>query len=189
VNTALDERKPRIGPDGWLFFNRASSPFVASPTAGTGTFNSAALLSNLETNNDESDLYASKDGQSLYFTSNRTGNYDLYVAPASSGGWVGIPRPVSGLVNSVYSEAAPVISRDNLTLYFASNRGPDDYDIYIARRSSSDASFGQAQLVTGPSSPYLDFPLELSADQCTLYFGSNRPNGQGGYDIWAARRP
>lgn len=51
-------------------------------------------------------------------------------------------------INTSFSEAAPAISRDGLTLYFVSNRPgvpPDAYgdnDMYVARRGSVDAPWG-----------------------------------------------
>jgi Tol biopolymer transport system component len=65
-------------------------------------------------------------------------------------------------INTSFSEAAPAISQDGLTLYFVSNRpgvAPDafgDQDLYVARRESVDLPW--------------DFPLNLGSTVNTAAF-------------------
>jgi hypothetical protein len=53
--------------------------FRATPK-GDGTFNTPELISEIATGYPENDAWVSPDGHVLYFTSNRTGTLDIYVA-------------------------------------------------------------------------------------------------------------
>lgn len=96
-------------------------------------------------------------------------------------------------VNSPFLDMAPAISRDGLSLYFASNR-PGGYgllDIWVAERASIADPFGEPRNL-GPevNSPFTENAPALSPDGHTLLFQSNRPdlNGFGAIDIYATRR-
>lgn len=84
----------------------------------------------------------------------------------------------------------PRLSADGLTLYFVRGKAGDEdggsADIVFSRRSFE--SWSPPQPLPGVNSDADDLGPELSADGRTLYFYSNRAGGQGGYDLWMARR-
>lgn len=78
----------------------------------------------------------SPDGLTVYFTSNRAGNFDLYMASRTStaegfGAPVRLPAPVN---TDAYSEACPTLGPGN-RLYFVSTRDDEDAgDILVSKR-------------------------------------------------------
>lgn len=101
-------------------------------------------------------------------------------------------EPVNlGAVNSPSSDIAPEISKDGLSLYFASNRpgGLGANDIYVSQRTSVDDPWG-APVNLGPpiNSPVADAGPHLSRDGHWLFFTSARPGGVGGNDLYVSYR-
>ena len=94
-------------------------------------------------------------------------------------------------VNSTSLERGPAISKDELSLYFASNRpgGFGGEDIYVSQRETRDDEWGPAVNV-GPTINTIDNEQvpAFSRDGHLMFFASNRPGGFGGVDIWVSRR-
>lgn len=100
------------------------------------------------------------------------------------------PVPVSAVNTPGILEGCPFISKDNQTLFFASNRpnGSGGADIWATTREGEDAPW---------STPFNLGPMlnSASADVCPtytisgryLYFVSARPGGCGGDDIYVSR--
>jgi hypothetical protein len=141
----------------------------------------------------------SKDGLSLYFSSNRPGGQggeDLWVSQrASTDGPWGAPVNLGSILNSSGDESAPSFSRDGHWLLFHSTGlgGFGDADIWISYRTNIHDDFGwQAPVNLGPgvNSAYTDAGPTLFEDEetgiTTLYFNSTRPGGPGGFDIYAS---
>ncbi len=137
----------------------------------------------------------SADGLSLYYCSLRSGgygNYDLWGAERATTqeGW-GPPINLGATVNSSSHDFSPDISSNGLSLYFGSDRpgGYGGYDIWVTRRATTEHAWGTPENL-GPlvnSSTGEGCPA-ISDDGLELYFWSGRPSGQGGGDIWVARR-
>ena len=93
-------------------------------------------------------------------------------------------------VNSPHNEFEPALSFDGLTLLFHSNRpeGVGRNDLWMSERSSLDDAWQPAtnlgDIVNSAASDEAPF---LSADGNTLYFASNRENGN--MDLWTSTRP
>jgi len=93
----------------------------------------------------------------------------------------------SAVVNSTspdVNDTHPAISRDGLSLYFASTRpGPDamghsgqgDYDLWVTHRDSLDSCWGPPLNVEAVNSKQQDFAPNLTPDGHWLYFHSTRP--------------
>jgi hypothetical protein len=136
----------------------------------------------------------SSDGLVLYFYSrNRPGGYggfDIWVSTRQSkaADW-GEPMNLGPTVNSSDNDTCSYIPADGLSLFFYSNRpgGFGDYDLYMVTRPTMDDDWG-LPVNLGPTinSSALDYAATILHDGSTIYFGSERPGGSGGGDIWQA---
>jgi hypothetical protein len=127
------------------------------------------------------------DGKTFYFDSTRDGSRDIFVSTLVNGKFSDV-TPLK-TINTPGVEGVPVLTADELSMYFVSDRAPaaGPGDIFVATRPSKTASFGSnVTLVPNVNSDGLDAPGHISADGCTLYLSSTR---LGSFDIFAARRP
>jgi len=139
----------------------------------------------------------SSDGLTLYFTSTRSGNWDLWVTTRATKDdpWEE-PVNLGQTVNSSAEDFAPSISGDSLSLYFASNRpgGLGLRDIWVTRRATVSEPWGEpVNLGPAVNSSHEEAMPDISADGLTLFFcdymgGPHRPGGYGGQDIWVSTR-
>ena len=137
----------------------------------------------------------STDILTLFFHSLRpggSGGADLWVTrrPTIFDSWA-TPVNLGPTVNSPYRDAAPSISADNLELYFLSDRpgGFGSNDIYVSTRATMDEPWGEP-VNLGPvvNSSASDNHPSVSSDGLSLFFGSTRSGGYGGYDLWVTTR-
>src|SRR3954462_6691298 len=99
-------------------------------------------------------------------------------------------------LNTAYNDMYAVLSKDELTVYFTSDRpGPTSAggdDLWFATRESVDAPWGPAQNMGEPiNSLFADSLPMLSYDEHVMFFHSTRPGGcglTGTGDIWMVRR-
>jgi hypothetical protein len=121
------------------------------------------------------DAYPLLGGTSIYFASDRgmaPGDFNIWRATWNDAAWAD-PRMVRGEGDSLVSpqqEIAPVVTPDELTLYFGSNR--DDlmtHDIFVATRASVDDDFGPPMRLPSLSNTDIDAPSWVSADGCVLH--------------------
>ena len=141
------------------------------------------------TGDDESHASVFPDGHTLYFLKN-TPSFDFYTIVSSElrdGKWT---RPRTAPFSGRYSDADIVFTPDGRRAYFVSARpvngqSRNDMEIWTVERTASGA-WGEPQHVAELSSPVDEWFPTLTADG-TIYFGSDRPGGVGGTDIWRAR--
>ena len=212
INDQADEFEPRVSRDGGtLFFVRGKPGHNADIFVSTrerSGWSRPAALAEINTPHDELGPEPSADGQSLYFYSDRPGGmggYDLWVAHKSTTGW----RPPTNLgnaVNTAYNEYGPALSPDGRTLCFSTNRpkpsesSPSvdawratvredlyrhDYDLYAAK--IPDAGLQSAIPLDTLNSTRNDGAPAYSPIGDFLYFSSDRPGGQGGFDLYRSR--
>src|SRR3954471_6347438 len=144
----------------------------------------------------------SKNGLSLYFHSNRSGNFDLYVSRRESKNspW-GEPQNLGPTINTASVETVPALSRDGHWLFFnAFNRpgGFGGFDIWASYRDDVHDDFAwqtPVNLGRGVNSPVNDVGPSYfengEGGAALLFFGSNRPDpqGRGGrMDIYVSSR-
>jgi len=126
------------------------------------------------------------DGETLIFSRVINGNEDFYTSHKINGEWQKA-IPLSPVINTpLFNEGAQSVSPDGKYLFFTGCNRPDGLgrcDIYLSRKEGKQ--WGKA-INLGPviNSEYWDAQPAISPDGSTLYFVSNRPGGQGGYDIW-----
>ena len=132
------------------------------------------------------------NGSAVYFASaTRTGGlgmHDLWRADVDGSGTVGTPAAVPGDVNTPDDEDEPVVTPDELTVFFVRTTAAGS-GIYTATRASASAPFATPTPVTGlvPDGTSA-VPDWISPDGCALYFHSNAAGGAGGQDLYVAVR-
>jgi len=125
----------------------------------------------------------SRDGLTLVFNSNRTGNFDLYFADRSSKSeGFGEPQRLPAPVNTNANESCATFGPGN-SLYFASDRQDPAYDLYVTRRGPDGWSTPQ-NLGPNVNRPgYLEESAAFYKDEDghqVMLFGSRRPDGSDG---------
>lgn len=140
----------------------------------------------------------SRDGLTLYFSSNRpggVGDSDIWVSQRAdaTAPW-GPPFNLGPVVNSPSADNGPALSRDEHWLFFHSARpgGFGGYDLMASWRPHVHDDFGwQTPVNLGPSvnSVFNDAGASYLEDGDNgtpqLYFGSDRP-GVGAFDFYVA---
>ena len=155
----------------------------------------------VNTAGDENRPAISKDGLSLYVSSNRPGGFgglDLWVSQRASvnDAW-GPLQNLGPNINSDSNESAPAFSPDQHHLYFHSFKtgGCGGADLYVARRQDKRNDLGwepAENLGCVVNSTANDAGPTIFEDEATgittLYFTSTRPGGPGDFDIYASTR-
>jgi len=115
---------------------------------------------------DESTPYISRDGQKLFFASDRPGGKgakDIYVSERQNSSpyqWLE-PKGLGAPVNSSFNESHPYVFKDNDRIYFTSDRDGNS-DIFTARLNRS-AGMGKIKLqIEAYKEDGSRFPAEIS---------------------------
>jgi len=198
VNTSSSESDPSPGASGTtLYFssNRAGGfggwdiwqsvysggSWLAATNIG-GTVNSANL--------EAEPAWIQSTYPELYFSSNRAGGQgstDLWISWYQSGSW-SAPSNLSTVVNTAYGEGEPfpVVIGGQTRVFFSSNRagGYGGYDLYMTTYAGGWGT--PVNLGAGVNTAAYEYGVAVTADGLTMYFGSDRSGGYGGYDLYRA---
>lgn len=126
----------------------------------------------------------SRDGKTLYFSSNRPGSVggtDIWKVAINDDGTYGEPQNLGNKVNTEGNESFPFIADDNKTLYFASSgkQGLGGLDVYQIDLSNG----GEASNLGKPvNSEKDDFAFTFNGIKGAGFLSSNR---NGSDDIFA----
>ena len=151
--------------------------------------------------NDFGAAYMDKTYRKIAFTSGRqestgkntdggTGEkfQDIYDATVDKKGKWSAPKPMTIVLNSETNDGSICFDRKGSDMYFTRcefDKGKVGIcEIYFTRRLGQDWE-APVPIALGADSFDVGQPV-LSADEQTLYFASNMPGGQGGWDIWMA---
>lgn len=182
VNTTSSEARPSVTGDLLNLYytsfpgdggGAAAVHFATRPTT-QAAWTAQGPIAALNGASGGSTPYVLPDHGVIYFVSARSsGNADLYRASRIGGTW-GTPDLVPGTnINTPAGEDSPVVTPDELTLYFGSGRGSDGGAsglTYVARRSSAAVPFDDAPVpVVELNTPVPQGPTWVSADGCVLY--------------------
>ncbi len=150
---------------------------------------------------DYSPAFAGSDFDRIYFTSTNnhssgrehsgiTGmkNGDIWMSARNERGeWIR-PEPAEGNINSEHDEGAAAFSPDGRTMYFTRSRQEHDrttgLEIWMSQRRDAQwdepvpFEFETCDTICSYAHP------SVSPDGRWLYFASDIPGGQGGYDLW-----
>jgi len=104
------------------------------------------------------------------------------------------PVSLGPVINTSFNEQQAMLSKDGLTLYFASTRpgtpGSILTDIWVAQRACDECPWETPMNIGAPvNTVQSDAAPALSRDEHWLFFlSTNRPGGAGSSDIWASYR-
>lgn len=87
------------------------------------------------------------------------------------------------------SERDPTLSHDELTIWFASDRGGIDEDVYAAKRTSIGAPFGTPMPHNVVNTQQDETKFAVSDNELSYAIASDRVGSHGGYDIFVSHRP
>lgn len=131
------------------------------------------------------------DGQYMVFASyehdvDGLGRTDLYSARKVNGNWTEVQN-LGMAVNSKYWDSQPSISSDGRTLYFASDRPASKGGTNIFYSERNREGWTNAKELSAVNSEEDDMTPFVAADNSTFTLASNRPGGEGGFDIYFAK--
>jgi Tol biopolymer transport system component len=192
VNDPGHQRGPIVTADGltmYALIGTAPDYNIGRATRASTAeaFSALAAIAALDTTSNDEPTSMVPDGSVLYFDSNRSGTYKMYRVTRKDGKF-GVPLPVSGVdINDTHNDSAPIISADELTLFFSSDRpgGVGSNDVWMATRSTTADGFGAPVNLQVVNTPGLDGATWISPDGCVLYLS-------GGpcctYDMFVSKR-
>jgi Tol biopolymer transport system component len=202
VNTQAAEFIPSLTPDETTIFFEAyrfgdggtsvsPSIFTSSRASASGTFALPTSVVELNSTGQNGGPWIMPNNTTLYMISNRSGNFDIYVASRPTPTAVfAVPPPVVANINSTGNDFNASLSPDSSEIFFASSRsGP--FRMYHAL--SSGSSFGTPMEVTEltsaiPATGGIANPA-LSASGLYLYFTvSQNADFSGTHAVWLAER-
>ena len=163
-----------------------------------GTYSEPTAISELNTVYHEGPLTMTKDGNTIYFSSEsfneklfvkdnekklKFGQVSLYKAVKENGKWSSITALPFNSKN--YSTGNPSIDKDGKMLYFASNMpgsigGTDIWKVAV----NPDGTYGTPENLGNKINTSGDENFPFISDDNVLYFSSNGLMGLGGLDIF-----
>jgi len=130
----------------------------------------------------------SPDGRIFYFTRSENRQWDIYLTTYDGKTWKE-PR-LAPFSDPTYSEADPAFS-PNGDLYFISNRPKksadsiSDFDIWFIKMTS-DSTWSEPENFAEVNSDSAEYYISFARNG-NAYFGSSRPGGFGGEDVYVSR--
>lgn len=164
-----------------------NSRFAAEAIKNPVPFDPKPLSANINTSNPEYLPSITAEGNTIIFTRNQSRQEDVFMSTFKNGQWQ-TAQPL-GSVNTDENEGSAYISANGQFIVF-NRRAADgfgNHDLYFSEKKGDTWS---TPVNMGPvvNTKYWEAQPSLSADGQLLYFASNRPGGQGGYDIWLTYR-
>jgi len=129
------------------------------------------------------------DGQTMFYIASdpNFSTYKVMQSRCGPDGW-GKPETPSFAVPLPVIEADPFVTHDGKRLYYISSRHSpkdQDFDIWFVDRTK-DGGWGEPQRLPEPVNSKGAELLPRTDGEGRLYFGSDRPGGQGKGDIYVA---
>jgi hypothetical protein len=142
----------------------------------------------------ETSLFISNDGQTLLFSSNRSGgqgNLDIYMSEATEKDDWEKPENIGPVINTSFDEEAPFLVNNGELLFFSSkgHHSMGGYDIFFSTKKedgtwSKPINIGYPINTSGDDLFYVPF-----GDGNTGYFVRDLPGGNGLMDIYKIEIP
>jgi WD40-like Beta Propeller Repeat len=99
----------------------------------------------------------------------------------------GTPQLVGELASNARTDN-PTLTADLLEIYFTTDRGSGNGDVWYAKRSDPSLPFEAPSAIAEVNTVFFETSSAISADGLTLWFGSDRAGGVGSTDIWQSNR-
>jgi len=211
VNSSANESFPCISADGLsLYFASYRQGglgehdlYVTTRETKTDQWGTPVNLgSNVNSSATEWAPRISGDGLSLFFASTRPdgyGSWDIWVVTRATidDDW-GEPLNLGPIINSSAKDGFGAVSADGLSLFVLygdwQTGGHGGWDVWVAKRATINDEWSEPVNLGPPvNSSASEFSPSISADGLSLflsygYFGSARPGGAGGGDLWVSTR-
>lgn len=196
-----DASSPAISADGqelWLGMNATGSTDIFHSVRQSDTsWSPPELVVELSSPLDDVPRPPGQGGLVMPLSSKRQGGspalYQIYFSTRSSldAPWGAPSQGALGAIDSPeFQSADGFLTDDGRELYFSSKRDGDhqDSDLYVARRATTDASFGEPEPLVDLNDSVAGSEERmpwLSPDGQRLYFASNR---SGEYGLYVAQK-
>jgi WD40-like Beta Propeller Repeat len=158
---------------------------------GFGPFGAPEPLRGIEIGGEYFGPALSPDGLTLYFSVQMGTSEDIFQATRSDASSATFSNVTSlAGVNSEARDGTPFVTRDELELFFYSERagGAGSRDLWWTERALPSGAFGAPTLLAQLNGASIEMLPWLTADALTLLFVSTRAGGKGDGDIWMAPR-
>jgi hypothetical protein len=189
ADTPVEPEPPIGAPSGDTPADEVTEP--APPPCELGEFGAPEKLSGLALDEPLWGPAPSLMDTGLFFTAGSDPERLFFAARSDVGSTqFSAASPVVELTSDGF-DGTPFASASGLRLYFYSTRtgsSAGSRDLWFAERPSLADAFGPATPLTELNSPSGDLLPRLSADELSIVFTSQRPEGKGRTDIWRARR-
>ncbi|MBX2843381.1 MAG: hypothetical protein KTR26_16535 [Flammeovirgaceae bacterium] len=134
------------------------------------------------------------DGKTLFYTTLKAGGiggYDIWYVTRTGNTW-GQPKNLGKPLNSPAHEGDPSISPDGRFLYFMrcdqmNMNGASGCKIYVSEKKNN-VFWGEPVELPAPINTGNDMTPRIMPDDNTLLFGSTRPGGKGGVDVYMSKQ-
>ncbi len=172
--------------DGAAALTACEAAWIAGPT-----LTAPVAMTAVNSAKEERTPTISSDGLTLYFASNRTGDYQLYAATrAAPDASFAAPTELSAL-SSPQLDHQVHVSDDELEAVVSSARlgGRGSSDLWHATRASPGVPFGPLVELSELDFSGEDYNAVLSPDRRRIYFATlDRPGTAGATDVMTAQR-
>lgn len=203
VNTSASETSPRFSSDGLRLYlssdvavpqaTGGGDLYVTTRTSTTSSFGIPTALTALNSTALDELGWLSTDQLRIYFSSTRASSSagaNLWSSQRSvSSSAFDAPRPITEL-NTEANDQTPSLSPDELTIYFASDRGgmgsSGKSDIWTSTRPDTASPFGAAVALANVNSADDELDVSLSRDGSELFFSSDRAGAE--HVLWRSTR-
>ena len=154
----------------------------ASRASTSVDFGAPAAVAPLSSTSEDISPWLSPDGRVMYFSSNRSGTYQIWKAT-----WGGTDFDAPTLVSEISTAGFnqwPILTPDELVVYWLTTS-----NIMVATRAATTDPFSNVTVVTelATLAPNGGAPVYISPDRCTIY-GATRP-ASSTYIVKATKSP
>ena len=203
INTQMQEFGPSITSDGktLYFYSKRNSQYtdIYKSKLVNGKWTNPVEVKELNSFYDDQSPYIYGDERFIIFSSNRDGSIefrlsngqvgisrDLYYSEKVNGEW-SPPASLSDLINTDEMEENPYLYGDYL--YFTRYPFGNTAQAKIYRSKIVNNNFQYPEELPSPINLKNTSSISpfVSQDGSYLYFSSNRPGGNGGYDIYRSK--
>ncbi|MCB0495783.1 MAG: PD40 domain-containing protein [Cyclobacteriaceae bacterium] len=110
---------------------------------------------------------------------------DIFISRKVNDRW-DYPDNIGNVVNTMYHDSNVGLSKDGkeLFIYKDENEG----DIYVSNQDENGNWTYPEPLDKHINTEFSETSVSLSPDGNTMFFSSNKPGGEGGFDIWVSHR-